>query len=238
MLLRVGALIGLAGLAAVGWAQPSVAPPQNLLQLSAQASTEVAQDLLSITLGATREGAEASTVQAQLKAAIDAALTEARKAAVPRQLEVRSGSFSLFPRYSTPPRGEAPRITGWQGQGSIVIEGRDIAKISELAGRLSGLQVQTLAFGLSRDAREAAEKDVAQQAISRFRAQADDYTKLFGLTAFTVREVSVQRGGEFSPRPMMMARGASMAAESSAPVPAEPGKATVSVTVSGTVQMR
>ncbi len=211
---------------------------QNVLTLSAQASTDVPQDLISIQLGINREAADAATVQAQLKQAIDAALAEARKAAVPRQLEVRSGPFSLFPKYTNPARGEAPRISGWQGQASIVLEGRDIARVSELAGRLSGLQVQSLAFGLSREAREAAEKEVTQQAIGRFRAQADEYTRLFGLSAYVIREVAVQRGGEFSPRPMMMARGVAMAAEAAAPVPAEPGKASVSVTVNGSVQMR
>jgi predicted secreted protein len=223
----------------VAHAQPVGSPsPQNVLSLSAQATTEVTQDILIITLGVTRDGVDAAAVQAQLKQVMDAALAEARRASVPRQLEVRSGPFSLFPKYTNPARGESPRISGWQGQASLLLEGRDMARVSELAGKLAGLQVQNLVFGLSREAREAAEKDMAQQAIGRFRAQADEYTKLFGLSSYTVREVSVQRGAETSFRPMVMARGVAMAAEAAAPVPAEPGKATVSVTVTGAVQMR
>ena len=61
-------------------AQPQ---PQNVLQLSATGTVEVQQDLLTLNLTTTREGPDAATVQSQLKAALDAALTEARKAVVP-----------------------------------------------------------------------------------------------------------------------------------------------------------
>jgi hypothetical protein len=39
-------------------------------------------------------------VQTQLKAALDAALAEAKKSAQPGQLDVRTGNFSLSPRYT------------------------------------------------------------------------------------------------------------------------------------------
>jgi len=49
-------------------------PPQGVLGLSANASSEVAKDVLSVTFSTTREGSDANTVQAQLKQALDAAL--------------------------------------------------------------------------------------------------------------------------------------------------------------------
>ena len=85
-------------------------PPQNVLQLSAAGTVDVTQDLLVVSLTTTRDGPDAATVQSQLKAALDAALTEARKAAQPGQLDVRTGNFGLSPRYA--PLG---KINGWQG---------------------------------------------------------------------------------------------------------------------------
>ena len=41
-----------------------------------------------------REGPDANAIQAQLKTALDTALTEAKKAAQPGQLDVRTGNFS------------------------------------------------------------------------------------------------------------------------------------------------
>ncbi len=73
-------------------------PPQGVLGLSANASVEVAKDLIAVTFSTTREGTDANTVQAQLKQALDAALGEAKKAARPGQVDVQTGNFSLYPR--------------------------------------------------------------------------------------------------------------------------------------------
>jgi predicted secreted protein len=86
------------------WAQTAVlAPPQNVLTLSTQATAEVPQDLLAITLAVTREGPDAAQVQNQLRQVLDAALNEARKAQRPGQVDPRTGQFSLYPRYA--PKG-------------------------------------------------------------------------------------------------------------------------------------
>ena len=107
------ALCLVAGAAA---AQSVLVPaPQNVVSLSAQASLDVPQDMLTISLGITRDGTEAAAVQSQLRQALDAALTEARKAVRPGQVDVRTGGFSLFPRYASK-AGSAPTIAGWQGQ--------------------------------------------------------------------------------------------------------------------------
>src|SRR5262245_10021626 len=80
-------------------AAQALPPPQNVLQLSTAATLETQQDLLSLSLATRREGADANTVQSQLKAALDAALVEARKSAQAGQLDVRTGHFGLTPRY-------------------------------------------------------------------------------------------------------------------------------------------
>ena len=64
----------LATLAGSAWAQPATPPaPQNVVQLSADGSVEVQQDLLVLTLDTTRDGKDANTVQAQVREALDRA---------------------------------------------------------------------------------------------------------------------------------------------------------------------
>ena len=232
-----------------------LAPPQNVVSLAADASTEVVQDTLTITLGATREGSDAAAVQSQLRQVLDAALTESRKAQKPGQLEPRTGAFSLFPRYNSKP-GAGNAISGWQGRAELILEGRDIAAISQLAGRLgtlagagagqgagtgtgaNGMVVARVAFSMSREAREAAEAEVARQAISRFKARAETYAKQFGFGSYSLREVNVGAGEMAVPGGQPMLRSArAMAAASDEVQPVEAGKATVSVTVSGSVQL-
>lgn len=207
--------------------------PQNVVQLSANAAIETQQDILTITMNTTREAADANTVQTQLKTALDTALIEAKKNAAPGQLDVRTGSFSLYPRY-----GKDNKISAWQGSAELVLEGRDFAKISSAAGKIQTLTIGNVVFSLSREQRNKVETEAQQIAIERFRSKASDVAKSFGLSGYALREVSVSAGDQgFTPRPNFRALQANAMAVEAA-VPVEAGKSTVLVTVSGTVQLR
>jgi predicted secreted protein len=211
----------------------SIAPPQNVLQLSANSTVEVQQDRLSMTLSTTREAADAASVQTQLRTALDAALVEARKSAQPGQLDVRTGNFNLAPRYS-----REGKMTGWRGTASLVLEGRDFPRITQTAGRIGTLSIANVGFGLSREQQAKTETEAQSVAIDNFKQRADELAKNFGFGGYTLREVSVNAhlGGPVQPR--MMAMEAMAKAASDAPVPIEAGKATVVVNVSGSVQLK
>lgn len=211
----------------------SVAPPENVLQLSATATVEAQQDMLSMTLSTTREGSDAATVQTELRSALDAAMTEARKNAQPGQLDVRSGSFNLSPRY-----GRDGKMNGWRGTASLVLEGKDIPRITQTASRIGSLSVASIGFGLSREQQAKSETEAQGQAIDNFKQRADELAKRFGFSGYSLREVAVNshQGGIIQPRMMAMEAAPAMAA--SAPLPVEPGKASVVVNVSGSVQLK
>ena len=209
------------------------APMQNVVQLSAQGSVEASQDLLSISMNTTRQGPDAGTVQNQLKAALDAALAQARQGARPDQMDVHTGSFNLSPRYD-----RDGKITGGQGSVELVLQGRDFALISATAGKIQTLTVGNVTFGLSREQRERVEGEAQTMAIDHFKARASQIAKGFGFAGYTLREVSVNTNDQvMPPRPRMMAMEA-RAAMSDAPVPVQAGNSTVLVTVSGTVQLK
>lgn len=216
------------------FAQPNQYPPlQNVVQLSANGSVEVQQDLLSISMNTTRDGSDAGVVQSQLKTAIDAALAEAKKVALPGQLDVRSGNFSLYPRY-----GRDGKSIGWQGTAEVVLEGRDFARISTTAGKMQTLTVGNVSFGLSREQRAKVEGDAQSIAIERFKARAVEIARDFGFSGYTLREVNVTANDQgFTPRPRFMAMEAK-ASMADAPVPVEAGKTSVVMTVSGSVQLK
>lgn len=221
-----------AALACAGMALADTPPPQNVLQLSASGTVEVQQDLLSMTLSTTRDAPEAATVQSQLKAALDAALTEARKSAQPGQLDVRTGNFTLSPRYT-----REGKINGWQGSTELVLEGRDFPRITQTANRITTLTVGGVGFGLSREQRAKVETEAQSIAIENFKQKAAELAKGFGFAGYTLREVSVNanEGGPIRPR-MMAAQAKSFSAD--APVPIEAGKTSVVVNISGAVQLK
>ncbi len=228
-----GVLLGLAGWVQAQGTGAQFPEPRNVVQLSASATVEVAQDWLTLTLGTSREGPDAGAVQAQLRQALDDALGMARAQAQDGQLEVRSGNFQLAPRYS-----REGRITGWQGSVELVLEGRDFTRIAALAGRLSSLTMAGVQFGLSRAAQSRVEVDAQATAIERFKTKAGEIARGFGFAGYTLREVSVHANDQgATPRPRVMAM-AARSALPDAPVPVEAGKAAVVVTVSGSVQLK
>jgi len=172
-------------------------------------------------------------VQTGLKQALDAALLEARKIAKPGQVEVQTGNFSLYPRYAA--KGG---INGWQGTAELVVEGRDAAAIAQLSARIGSMSIGRVAYSLSKEQREQAESEAVVQAIARFKARAADYIKQFGYGGYAIGEVNVS-----SSEPGMMPMAAppmrfkTMAAVADEALPVEAGKASVSVTVNGTVVM-
>ncbi|WP_431276339.1 SIMPL domain-containing protein [Variovorax ureilyticus] len=219
--------------ASAAWSQAvTLPPPQNVLQLSSDATVEVQQDQLSMTLSTTRDGADASAVQAQLKSALDVALAEARKSAQPGLLDVHTGNFTMSPR-----RSREGRLTGWQGTAELILEGRDFPRIAQTAGKISTLTVGNVGFSLSREERAKAETEAQGQAIDNFKQRADELAKRLGFAGYTLREVAVNShlGGPIRPRVMAM-EAAKMAAD--APLPIEAGKTSVVVNVSGSVQLK
>jgi predicted secreted protein len=231
---RVSFGLALAALAVASSAQ-TLPVPQNVVSLAAAASLQVPQDWLTVVLATTREGNDAAALQAQLKLALDTALAEARRAArgtAPQDLEVQTGGFSLNPRY-----GRDGRMSGWSGRAELQLQGRDTAAIAQLAGRIQTLTVASTGFSLSREAREKVESQVVAEAIGRFRARADEVSRQFGFAGWTLREVNVQTELPMGqPQPRMRVASA-MAATADEALPVEAGKATVSVTVAGSVAL-
>lgn len=208
-------------------------PLKNVIQLSASASVEVQQDLLSIAMSTTRDGSDAGVVQTQLKQALDSALALARQAAVPGQMDVRTGNFNLSPRY-----GNNGKINGWQGSTELVLEGRDFARITSTAGKIQTLTLSHVGFGLSREQQARVETEAQSLAIERFKAKAGEVARSFGFGGYTLREVAINTNDQaYMPRPRAMSMLAKSADMAEAAIPVEAGKSTVQVNVSGSVQM-
>src|SRR5262249_41851481 len=214
-------------------ARADTPPPSGVVALTASATAEVPKDMLTVTLGVTRDGPDPAAVQTAIKQALDAALAEARRAAKPGQVDVQTGVFSLFPRTN----GKGP-ITNWQGTAELTIEGRDMPAIAQLVGRISTMTVARVSYGLSREARQKSEAEVTAEAVARYRAKAADVAKAFGYGGYVIREVNVSSNEP--PSFMPIARAQAMAKEGAdiAALPVEAGRTAVTVTVSGTVQMR
>ncbi|WP_433704376.1 SIMPL domain-containing protein [Paraburkholderia sacchari] len=206
--------------------------PAGVLSLSAQASAEIPQDVVTITLFYEQEAKDPASLTATLNQRADQALQKAKGVT---GVTARSGQFSIYP--STDRDG---RISAWRGRTEVVLESHDFAAASKLAGDIASvMQVGNVQFSLSPEAQRAAEQKLSGQAIASFREQATANARAFGYSGYTVRDVNVGHQGVM-PRPMMMMSARAMSADAKAapPMPLEGGTSTVTVNVSGSVQMK
>jgi predicted secreted protein len=213
---------------------PAAAEPRNIVQLSAMGTVEVQQDWLTVTLAANKEGNDAGAVQTQLRQALESALAELKKAALPDAMEVRSGNFNLQQRYNND-----GKINGWSGSAELVVEGSDFARISTAAGKAQPMTIRNISFGLSRAARTRLETQAQALAIDNFKARATQIAHGFGFADFVIREVQVSSTDHgIEPMPRMVAMSARAMVADAAPMPMESGKSLVQVSVSGAVQLK
>ncbi|WP_323120977.1 SIMPL domain-containing protein [Burkholderia alba] len=208
-------------------------PPSGVLSLSAQASADVPQDIVNITLFYEQQAKDPGSLTSDLNKRADGALSQARTVA---GVTARTGAFSVYP--TTDRDG---KISAWRGRTEVVLESRDFAAASKLAGQLSAtMQVASVDFSLSPDAQRAAEQKLTTEAIKSFRVRAEEASKAFGYSGYSIRDVNVGGGHNvqpYQPRMMAMAAGAAMD-KAPAPISVEGGKATVTVNVNGSVQMK
>ena len=206
--------------------------PSGVLSLNAQASSEVPQDVVDITLFYEQEASDPSALTSALNQRADTALRQAKGVS---GVTARTGSFSIYP--STDRDG---RISAWRGRTEVVLESHDFTAASKLAGQMaSNMQVGNVQFSLSPEAQRAAEQKLAGEAIASFRQQASAGAQAFGYSGYSIREVNIGQNGVM-PRPLMMmsARAMGADAKAAAPLPLEAGTSTVTVTVNGSVQMK
>jgi predicted secreted protein len=230
--LAAAVLLAGAAMAQSAFAQSVIqAQPSGVLSLAAQASADVPQDVVDITLFYEQEAQDPASLTSVLNQRADAALRQAKGV---DNVTAHSGSFTVYP--STDRDG---RISAWRGRTEVVLESKDFTAASKLAGKMSdSMQVGSVTFSLSPEAQRAAEQKLSTQAIASFKQQAQSSAQAFGYSGYAIREVNIGHNGS-SPRPVMMmaARNMSADAKMSAPMALEGGTSTVTVNVSGSVQM-
>lgn len=232
MLAAAGMLLATAAQAQTGAIYPGVVP-SNVAQLSGEGSVDVQQDVLRITMSTTKQGADANTVQTQLKQALDAALLVAKPQAKAEAMDVQTGNFSMYPN-----RDRNGKITNWQGTADLVLSGKDLSRISAVAGKISTLTIADVGFDISKELRRKTEAEAQSLAIADFKSKADVIARNFGFSGYSLREVSVNADSTYGGTQRWAPMKASRAADEGAPLSVEPGKTTVRVTVNGSVQMK
>jgi predicted secreted protein len=226
-LLAVAGALG----AAAAFAQTPADPVRfNQVDLQAEVSREVPNDLMNASLFAEVSDPSAPRVAGELNRLAAEALKTAGEF---KAVKARSGTAQTYPVYD-----RANKLTGWRGRTEIRLESKDAQAMAALVGKLqSTLQLGGISFTVSPELRRQTENELITEGVAAFRARADIATKALGGRTYKIRRVGLNTGGFApGPRPMAAARMAPQSAEVAPPV-FEAGTSTVNVVAAGTVEV-
>lgn len=200
----------------------------NLINLSANAKTEVSNDEVTAYLQIIRSGTDAAKLgEAVNKSAQDAI----RVAKAYKNVEIQTQGYSTQPIY------KEGRITNWQVSQRLRLESADFTQMSELLAELQTYgNIQSMQFSISDERLEATRQELAKQAIEKFRSQAQAIQEQFAANGYQLVSLSVNQGG-YTPRYMEAAGMRMDAMVKSAPVAIEAGSNEVTVDVNGQIQL-
>jgi uncharacterized protein len=199
-------------------AQP--APPgQTVLHLSQTAERKVVRDLLRVELRVEEVGADPTAVQAAVNRRMAAALDRARQV---QGVAVETGGYSID--QEQPANGQMR----WRASQSLILTGRAADAVLKLAGQLQsdGLLMSSLSYEVSPETVRGAEEDLTAEALADLAQRAASVAERVHLAVLRYRDLRVgnaETGGQPMPR---------FAAMAMAPPVAQPGEATIRVTVS------
>jgi predicted secreted protein len=230
-------LLALCGTLAQAQSSATQAVPAQAAQivhLSASASAQVTQDWLVMTLAVQKEGADAATVQKQIRTQLASALALAQGSAQAGLLDVNTGQLSVSPRY-----GRDGKSNGWTGVAELILQGRDVDRITAVAGRVQGMTVSQVQWEVSPELRRQTESRIQGQAVAQFQSRANALASSFGFGTYGLREVRVTNQESAGEQPQLRMASVQMdAAPSPMPIPAQAGQSRVTVNVSGSIQLK
>ena len=217
-------------LPALALAQAPESARFNQVELQAEASREVQNDLMHATLYAEASDPSAARVADQLNRVTAEAL---KTAATVGAVKARSGAAQTFPVYD-----RAGKLTSWRGRSEIRLEAKDTGAMAALIGRLqSSMQLSGVTFSVSPELRRQAENELINEAVAAFKGRADIAAKAIGGRTYKIRRIGLNTAGmQPPPRPMAMRAMQAQAAEVSTPS-FEAGTSMITVTASGTVEV-
>ena len=198
------------------------------VSLSANASKEVPQDELQVTLYAVSEADDAKTTSDEVSSRVHKALSILNNT---KDLTTQTGSFNTHPVY------RKQKITGWRSRQTLEVKSTNAAELSQLLGRLQNhVLIENIRYNVSEQSRRLTENQLIDEAIANFQHRARQITNGMQRKKYRLVDMNISTS---HPRPQLMhARMATSMAESSSAPPIQSGKQRIEVTISGKIEVQ
>lgn len=204
----------------------------NQISLRAEASQEVARDLMIVTLYTEEQNTDPAKLAAAISTTLNKAIGQAKQV---KDINLRQGSRNSYPIYDN----KGGKITGWRERAELRLESADFAALSKLTGELlTDMKMAGMDFAISTATRQSSEDALLKDAVNAFKARAQLATDALGGKGYKIVNLNLNANGYPQPymRAPMMMKGASMDAESVTPN-VEAGTSKVSMTADGAIEV-
>ena len=210
---------------------PAVADEQhyNQISLRAEATSEVAQDRMHVTLYSEAQHEDPAQLAAETTRTMNKALERARHA---KGVVVSQGSRSSYPVYEE----KGQQITAWRERAELRLESGDFATLSKLTGELmQDLKMGSMQFSVSDAIRKQNEDALLKDAVAAFRARAQLATEALGGSDYRIVSLNLSSGGGYQPE----MRNFAMKSMDAAPTPdIEAGTRQISINADGVIEVQ
>jgi predicted secreted protein len=208
---------------------PSENDKMNRVRLQAQSSKQVANDLMQAMLAVEMEDRDPAKLADTINRTMAWALKRARST---KGVTVQSGGYQTYPV-----RKEG-QIVRWRASQQVLLESPDSDRMTALIGELqSQLQLKSLGFTVSPEARRATENELIDAALNRFKERAEIVRKNLAAAGYQIVEVAIHTSGAQPIRPIPAGRAMAVMRQEVAPPAVEAGRSEVTVSVTGTIQL-
>jgi len=201
-------------------------PSSPYIQVSGHGDFQVAPDMAYVFLSIEKTSLDAKAARADVEGRAAKVIALARKLGIADK-DIDAPSVTVYPEYewvveksSISAAGDSRRVRKLTGQHvtrAITLTLRDLAGYGELVDGLFEAGVTDLGnVSMDRSDRDALQQKARALAVSDARNRAAGLAQSAGVTLGSVYSITEQGGG-YAPRPMAMARAASMGAAPAAP---------------------
>ncbi len=197
------------------------------IHLSVSATAQLENDTMVATVSAQEEGSQAAELSALVNQRIRNALELVKKHP---QIKHQTNAYSSNPIYNN------NKISGWRVSQSLRLESSDMALMSDVLGKLqSDLALQSMQFTVSPASKNKQDEKLIDEALEAFSTRALQVVKKLERRNYKIVDINISTSGAIGVRPQYQMRAMAMDAESSPAVSA--GEQTVTVTVSGNIEL-
>lgn len=196
------------------------------IHLSANAQTQIENDIVIATLFAQEEGSDSVQLANLVNERINAAVEMVKPHDA---IKLQTSSYSTSPVY------HKNKITGWRVSQRIRLESQDMTLMSEVLGQLQQtLALQGVNFAVSPDLKNRTDDELIAEALKVFEQRAKKITKQLGRKNYKIVDINISTASNQYVRRSFEA---TAMASTVAPPSIEGGEQTVQVNVTGEIEL-